>query len=290
MNALLQLTYLGGWFFRAKFLRKRDPLQSVVFVTNGCDSTCRHCSLCTKKEKTYFKSFEEIGKDLDYCYDRGARILDIEGVNLLQWQDGDYSIEDIFTLARQMGFYSISTMIPIANYEAWKSLDINVDVLWVSIMGVDDLSLLEALSNVSLYMVVNAQNHHDLPTFLGFVQQHPVIQQIAFNFHTPFQGTEHLALSEQQREDVITQLIAYKRKGYHIINSISGLKNMQTLRFKRHCWICNFIYCDGRHSPQCIDDKASGICDSCGFSMAGEMNAVFNLCPDTILAGLGIRL
>jgi len=64
---------------------------------------------------------------------------------------------------------------------------------------------------------------------------------------------------------------------------------MLTLQFHRHCWICNFIYCDGRRSPQCIDDLSSGICQHCGFSMSGEMNAVFNMKPDTILAGVKLR-
>ncbi|MBQ8009388.1 MAG: radical SAM protein [Bacteroidaceae bacterium] len=290
MNALSQLLYLGWWFFRARFLGRRKPLQSVVFVTNGCNSTCRHCTNCTKAAEAYFKPFDDISKDLDECYSQGARILDIEGVNLLYWHDGEHQVNEIFQLAKAKGFYSTSTMIPAPLYEECKSLGTDVDVLWVSVMGLEDCQLLENMNNASLYMVVNSQNYQELPAILDFVQQHPGIKQIAFNFHTPFAGIEHLALSKVQREEVINLLVESKRKGYRIMNSISGLRNMLTLRFKRHCWICNFIYCDGRRSPQCIDDKSSGVCELCGFSMAGEMNAVFNLKPDTILAGLGIRL
>ncbi|MBQ7553660.1 MAG: radical SAM protein [Bacteroidaceae bacterium] len=290
MNALSQLLYLGWWFFRARFLGRQKPLQSVVFVTNGCNSTCRHCTNCTKAEGIHFKPFDDISKDLDECYSQGARMLDIEGVNLLYWHDGEHQVNEIFQLAKAKGFYSTSTMIPAPLYEGWKSLGTHVDVLWVSVMGLEDCRLLENMNEMSLYMVVNSQNHHELPSVLEFVQQHPVIKQIAFNFHTPFSGSEHLALSKVLREEVINLLVESKKKGYRIMNSISGLRNMLTLRFKRHCWICNFIYCDGRRSPQCIDDKASGVCERCGFSMAGEMNAVFNMRPDTILAGIGIRL
>ena len=254
MKVLLQLIYLGWWFFRARFLGRRKPLQSVVFVTNGCNSTCRHCTHCTKSEGFFCKSFADIEKDLDYCYGQGARMLDIEGVHLLQWKDGELQVNDIFSLAKGKGFFSVSTMVPAADYAAWQALQAKVDAV------------------------------------LEFLQQHKDIRQIAFNFHTPFAGTEHLALSQQQREEVINQLIAYKHQGHRIMNSISGLKNMLSLRFKRHCWICNFIYCDGRRSPQCIDNMDSGICQCCGFSMAGEMNAVFNMKPDTILEGLGIRI
>ena len=290
MKALLQLLNLGWWFLRARFFGRRKPLQSVVFVTNGCNSTCRHCVHCTKAEGTYFKPFAEIEKDLAECYNLGARMLDIEGVKLLDWLEGECRVGDIFRLAKQQGFYSVSTMVSATEYEAWKKLQVGVDVLWVSVLSYQDCALLEQLDGASLYMVVNADNCRDLPTVLEFVQQHKGIRQIAFNFHTPFSGTEPLALSQQQRKEVINLLIESKRKGYRIMNSVSGLKNMLTLRFKRHCWICNFIYCDGRRSPQCIDDKAAGLCERCGFSMAGEMNAVFACKPDTILAGLGIRL
>ena len=290
MKVLLQLIYLGWWFFRAKFLGRRKPLQSVVFVTNGCYSTCRHCTHCTKSEGFFCKSFADIEKDLDYCYGQGARMLDIEGMHLLQWKDGEFQVNDIFSLAKGKGFFSVSTMVPATNYTAWQALQAKVDVLWVSVMGIHDCTLLQNLQETSLYMVVNNENYQELPAVLEFLQQHKDIRQIAFNFHTPFAGTEHLALSQQQREEVINQLIAYKRRGYRIMNSISGLKNMLSLRFKRHCWICNFIYCDGRRSPQCIDNIDSGICQHCGFSMAGEMNAVFSCKPDTILAGIGVRL
>lgn len=289
MNKLSQLSYLAWWFFRARFLGRRKPLQSVVFITSGCDSTCRHCSVCTTPS-AYFKSFKEIQQDLDYCYSQGSRMLDVEGVEMLHWKSGTHTINDVFQMAYDKGFYSTSTMIPAADYAQWQKLGVKVDVLWVSILHFSDTSLLENLKDASLYMVINAQNYQEVPAVLEFLQNHKGVQKIAFNFHTPFSGTASMALDHNQRKEVIKQLITYKRKGYRIMNSVSGLKNMLTLNFILRCWICNFIYCDGRRSTQCIDDKSSGICEKCGFSMSGEMNAVFGFKIDTILAGLGIRL
>ncbi len=34
----------------------------------------------------------------------------------------------------------------------------------------------------------------------------------------------------------------------------------------------------------------AGGCEQCGFSMAGEMDTVFHFCPETILAGLNLRV
>lgn len=280
---------MAWWFFKARFLGRRKPLQSVVFVTSRCDSTCRHCTLCTHPEP-YHKPLADIETDFDYCYSQGARILDVEGVDLLQWHDGAHTAADIFALARKKGFYSTSTMVKAADYGEWQQRGIDVDVLWVSILSLSDCDHLRDITDASLYMVVNAENCGDVDSVLEFVQSHKGIRQIAFNFHTPFASTEHLALSPEQRRETIELLIERKRQGYKIMNSVSGLRNMLTLQFTRRCWICNFVYCDGRRSPQCIDDMESGMCEKCGFSMAGEMNAVFAFKPDTILAGLGIRL
>jgi hypothetical protein len=32
------------------------------------------------------------------------------------------------------------------------------------------------------------------------------------------------------------------------------------------------------------------VCDRCGFGMAGEMHSVFTLRPDTIMAGMKLRM
>ena len=128
MNKLSQLSYLAWWFFRARFLGRRKPLQSVVFITSGCDSTCRHCSVCTTPS-AYFKSFQEIQQDLDYCYSQGSRMLDVEGINILHWTSETHTIHDVFQMAYDKGFYSTSTMIPAADYAQWQKLGVEVDVL-----------------------------------------------------------------------------------------------------------------------------------------------------------------
>ena len=286
MNLIAQLCYLGWWFFRSRFLGRRKPLQSVIFVTNGCDSTCRHCFKCAEQEEPHFMRYEDFQKHISRCFKEGSRILDVEGVNLLQWKDGDKTPADLFLTAKKEGFYSTSTMVPASQYQEFLKQKMPVDLLWVSITDKTQLAHLSDMKDASLYMVINQENHEQLPEILQFLKAHEGIKQIAFNFHTPFPGTENLALTQEQRKMVIENLLQYKKQGYRIMNTRSGLKNMLHLNFKRHCWICNFIYCDGRRSPQCIDDLGCGICYKCGFSMAGEMNAVFCMKPDTILTGM----
>jgi hypothetical protein len=53
--------------------------------------------------------------------------------------------------------------------------------------------------------------------------------------------------------------------------------------------VANFILPDGTRLAECAG-KTAGVCDQCGFCMAGEMYSVMSLRPDTILAGLKLRL
>lgn len=73
------------------------------------------------------------------------------------------------------------------------------------------------------------------------------------------------------------------------MNSISGLKLMKHNQFKKQCWVSNFILADGTRLTDCGGSQV-GICDRCGLCMAGEMRSVMTLKPDTILAGLRLRV
>ena len=110
---------------------------------------------------------------------------------------------------------------------------------------------------------------------------------ISINFHTPFEGTEYLALDMEKRAEIIDKVLEYKKKGYPIMNSKSGLKLMKSNDFKKRCWVTNFIYPDGSRGL-CIGDGTK-TCDQCGFCMSGEMASVFAFKPDTIFAGLKLR-
>ena len=64
---------------------------------------------------------------------------------------------------------------------------------------------------------------------------------------------------------------------------------MRDLNFKKVCWMSNFIFTDGTRCPECAG-SVSGVCDKCGFCMAGEERAIMNLKPDTVLAGMNLRV
>ena len=64
---------------------------------------------------------------------------------------------------------------------------------------------------------------------------------------------------------------------------------MKQHEFTKRCWITNYVLPDGSKHPIPVCGEAGG-CEQYGFSMAGEMDAVFHFCPETILAGLDLRV
>ncbi len=96
-------------------------------------------------------------------------------------------------------------------------------------------------------------------------------------------------MPHEKRLEIIDLILDYKRRGYPIMNSRSGLSKMRDNKFRKRCWMTNFIFTDGTRKDQCIGEEM-GVCDKCGFCMAGEESAVIELRPDTIFAGMKLRI
>jgi MoaA/NifB/PqqE/SkfB family radical SAM enzyme len=292
--------YLPWWFFRARILGVRRPLQTVLFVSDKCNLACKHCSVYRTTDPN-IKSFEQIREELEYSYGQGSRFVDFEGGEPTLWRDGDKDLNSLIRLARQTGFYSTTITTnafrPFAGSEA--------DSIWVSLDGLgpyhDDIRGKGAFERlvrhireanhprISVNMVINSRNYPSVEETVEFAGSNPAIRAISLNFHNPYPGTEYLSLDPETRSDVIDLIIRKKKAGYPVMNSVSGLKLMKQPTFAKQCWVSNFILADGRRLPEC-PGKTAGICDRCGLSMSGEMHSVFSLRPDTVFAGMKLRM
>ncbi|MDR1647447.1 MAG: radical SAM protein [Zoogloeaceae bacterium] len=292
--------YLPLWFFKTRFLGKRIPLQSVVFISDKCNLKCRHCTIYAQRE-AIVKPLETVRQDLEYCYRQGSRFVDFEGGEPTLWRDGEHDLNSLICLAKKIGFYSVTVTTnatrPFAGLEAdsiWVSMD-GVGESHDAIRGAGTFARLEeniascGHPRLSVNMVVNRLNHTALDATIEFARQHPNINSIAINLHTPFAGTEALELPEDTRRAVLDKVIAYKKRGYPIMNSAAGLKRMRQRDFEKYCWMANFVMVDGRRLAEC-NGKSEGLCERCGFCMAGEMASVMSLSPETLLAGLKLRV
>lgn len=298
MSKLKEITYLPWWWLRAK-LGRRAPLQSVVFVSDRCNLSCKHCSVYNHTNPLS-KTMEQLREELLYCYSLGSRFVDFEGGEPFLWHDGDKDINDLCDLARSLGFFSCTITT-----NAQRPFDgSRADSIWVSMDGVGKyhdavrgegaFARLEAniatcgCKALSANMAINKLNKDGVGEAIEYVARSPYFKLISLNLHTPFPGTEQLALSKEERLQVLDTIMEYKKKGYPIMNSRTGLKRMRHMDFRKQCWMTNFIFTDGTRKDQCIGAEM-GICDRCGFCMAGEESAVISLAPDTILAGLRLR-
>ncbi len=292
--------YLPLWFFGAKFLGRKNPLQSVIFISDKCNLRCKHCNVYARKDPN-IKTYEQIKEELEYCYKIGSRFIDFEGGEPTMWNDGEYDLNSLIRLAKSIGFFS--TTITTNAVRPFKGSE--ADSIWVSLDGIgkyhDDIrgegvfeKLVQNIADskhpdLSVNMVVNANNYKSVDETIEFAKNNPHIKSISINFHNPYKGTEDLFLDWEIRNQVIDKVIAYKKKGYPIMNSVSGLKLMKHNKFKKQCWISNFILADGTRLKQCSGAEA-GICDQCGLCMAGEMRSIMTFKPDTIFAGMKLRM
>ena len=294
------LLYLPFWFLKAKFFGSKKPLQTVLFINDQCNLTCQHCCIY-KSENPIIKSYEQIKEELEYSYALGSRFVDFEGGEPTLWRDGDHDLNSLIRLSKKIGFFSATittnAQMPFTGSEA--------DSIWVSLDGLGSFHeeirgkgtfdrLVENIASakhprLSVNMVINSKNYTSVEETIEFAKNNPHIQSISLNFHTPYIGTEHLLLDWKLRAEVIDLIIKKKKAGYPIMNSVSGLKLMKHNNFKKQCWVTNFILPDGTRLTEC-QGKTAQMCDLCGLSMAGEMHSVFSLKPDTIFAGMKLRM
>lgn len=289
------------WYFRVRFLGKKIPLQSVLFISDVCNLKCEHCIYAKSTAPRITKSWAQIEDELQRCRKLGARFVDFEGGEPFLWRDGEKTIDDLCVLAKKIGFFS--TTITTNAQIPFDSP--NSDLIWVSVDGVgkyhdairgegafEKLKKNVAASKhrfLNANMAINRLNYESVDDVVKFVWEHPRFKMLSVNFHTPFPGTEYMALDWDKRCEIIDKLLAWKKKGAPLMNTTRGIRGLKDMTFEKRCWIANFVSIDGVFHSQC-EGAEQGICEKCGFGMATEMEGVFKLSPETILAGLKARM
>lgn len=301
-----QLCYLPIWAFRSIIRNKQQPLQTVLFLTDYCNLKCKHCfeqgHACTMQ-----KPFAQIKEELEYAYGLGSRFLDLEGGEPTLWKEDGKDINDVIALAKETGFFTVTVTTNAQLPFDW----VKADLIWVSLDGYKEYhdeirgegAFEKADRNAQTFfeknggirkarlganIAINRLNKDSIKDTLRYIKENPAFESIAVNFHTPYPGTEDLCLSMEERSEVIDLVIQMKKEGYPVQNSVSGLEIMKKRGFRKYCWISNFILTDGTRLTEC-PGKTLGICDDCGFCMAGEMYSIMHLRPDTFLSGIRLR-
>lgn len=285
-----------AWFGATTvLLRRRDPIVGSLILTDRCNLACRHCAVANIRRLDY--PMEQIRADLRVLWARGVRVLFLYGGEPFLWHDGGWALRDVVAEARRIGF-------PIVNVvtNGTRGLDLpGVDLLMVSLDGTREhhdairgRTYDRVLANVAaapprsvcLYMAINRINLGDIEHVCNLAEELDAVRCVAFNVHTPYPGTESLALTREERRAAAARIADLKRVGHPVLDLASALPAIAENDFPTPCPQCVVIE-DGRtwECGRCAD--IPGLCAECGFFFAAELSLLFQGRPRVVAEALG---
>ena len=278
------------WFISGK----RKPIAAGVPLTDSCNLACRHCVV--RKGTLGHHSFERICSWIDDLYEAGARILYLQGGEILLWEDGPLRPNDVIKAARKRGFFKIAAIT-----NGTLPLLLDVDALWVSVDGSPEIhdgirgkGAFAALENnvsasfhprIYANCTINTINAPFLDETITAIENIKKFRGISINFHTPYKGVESLALPQEQRAVIVNKLLELKRAGHRILNSKAGLELLATQQYRRPIGMIRLVE-QGRIFECCWGRDQTGVCERCGYGIIAEMSAMAALRPSALLSAL----
>lgn len=284
-----------AWFgLTTVLLRRTDPIVGSLILTDRCNLSCRHCAVGNIRRVNY--PYAQVRADLRALHARGVRILFLYGGEPFLWRDGTRDLRDVVREARRIGF-------PVVNVvtNGTQGLDLpGVDLMMVSLDGTREhhdqirgrtydriLASIAAAptDNVCLYMAINRINAEDIEAVCDTARGLANVRAVAFNFHTPYPGTEHLSLTREQKRDAARRIARMKAAGYPVLDLASALPAIAENSFPTPCAQC-IVMEDGQQwvCGRCVDEP--GLCAQCGFFFAAELSMLFRGSPRVVLEAL----
>lgn len=211
MKKIKRLLYLGWWFFGARVLGRKRPLQTVLFISNRCNLRCRHCSVYSRATPDEM-TFEEIRRELEYSYRLGSRFVDLEGGEVMIWRDGRQADRRRDRPGPRGGFLLRDDhhQRPVAlRREPCRQHLGQPRRLWEvprNDRGEGTFARLErniaacGHPHLSVNRMVNKYNWEHVAETIEYVKRNPAIESISINFYTPFPDADDLMITREQRE------------------------------------------------------------------------------------------
>lgn len=278
------LLYFLSFGLSTVIFKRKKPLFGTLILTDRCNLSCRHCGLSNINSKVY--SYTQIKNDMQQLYQKGVRVLCFSGGEPLLWKDNGKTVKDLILEAKDMGFLFVTVAtngtIPIDLSEA--------DFILVSLDGSKEIHnlirgntfdiILNNIRNsnsdkIFAFMAINKLNKSEIQNVCQIVRNEKNIRAVSFNFHTPFHGTEELALNPLEKKqccDVITDMI---HKNIPVLNLKSCFPNIIDNKFSTPCYQTvviengELLTCN-----RCIKEK--DLCSHCGYFLTAEFSMVFD--------------
>lgn len=269
---------------KSLILKDTSPIIGSIILTDRCNLSCKHCAVKNIAKTLY--SYESIMLDMKMLYRKGVRILMFYGGEPLLWSDGSKSIRDLVFEAKSMGFFIVN-IVSNGTYP----LDIpEADTILVSLDGSREnhnairgntfdkimYNIRNCSSkNICLYMAINKINKDDIFKVGKIAVKEPNVKAVSFNFHTPYPGTETLALDCKEKRECCEKIAFMMKKKVPVFNLKTAFPYIIDNTFPRPARQCVIVE-DGKTwiCGRCIDIE--GLCNKCGFIFAAEYALAFS--------------
>jgi MoaA/NifB/PqqE/SkfB family radical SAM enzyme len=269
----------------------KKPILGTIILTDYCNLSCKHCAV--NNINKVMNPYDDIVEEMKAFYNDGIRILFFCGGETMLWEDSGKTIRDLIREARKIGFL-------IVNIVTNGTIDLDVpeaDVIFLSLDGTRDTHnfirgntfdrIMENVSkannsNICVYMAVNNTNFKEIEDVCKLVKENTNLHSISFNLHTPYEGTEALTLSKEQKFKVVDTIKIMIKKKYPVFNLSSALDYYLQNKWDRPCYQCIVSENKKRYvCGRCVE--IDGLCKNCGYLFAVEFSLLFKGNPKVIL-------
>lgn len=287
-----QYLYFLRHNLESRLLGRKRPLLAGVKLTYRCNLRCRACPFWKLDGRDM--SFAVARRVLDELYEAGVRLLILEGGEPFLWRDGDHRLADLVREAKRRRFFCVGVTT-----NGTLPLDVPADIIWVSVDGLAKThdrnrgpSFERAMTNIAASshpkifanVTIHRLNWREVPELVRFLAGR--VKGITIQFYYPYQGTEDLSLSREQRRAVLEELIALKRAGYPLVDSIPALKALEDNSWHCHPWLIANAEPDGTINYGCyLKNRAEIHCQQCGFAAHTELSLAYDWNPAAIATG-----
>ena len=119
-------------------------------------------------------------------------------------------------------------------------------------------------------ITINKENAAGLEEILRFVTEEAHFTGVMVNFHIPYPGVEHLQLDDALRMKIAEQAIQLKRRGFGVLNSVSGLWALGRNTWPRPLRLSLVSDCESEYTC-CRAYGQDEICRHCGYAVWAEL-------------------
>lgn len=285
--------YAVNYLVKTKMFRREILFIGGLVINEKCNLSCKQCDVSNRNLPDL--TYKDIKRGLQVLYNRGIRSVFIEGGEPFLWRDVGYRLEDVVKLARKIGFRLVSVYT-----NGTFPINVSTDSIFVSLDGLKGTNnklrgnvfdkVIQNIKeskhpNIIINFTINSVNQSEIERFCEEMDKIKQVRGIFFYFHTPYYGFDELFVNLYEKRKIIKRIIALKRKGYKIFNSLACLKGVYNDNWPRPSRLC-YVYANNQLYQCCRAYSNNEACKNCGYLGYPEIIYILKLKPTAIVSAL----